>query len=142
MVMVTDQAPRACAHKGIFAIGATCAADEHCADHVGSVYERLYGQPQAFQDGPGFTGDPVERSTDGCTVVINGVPHVPCGYNLKFATGGPQNYPGGRYKEAGPMRICVSLPPLRTLRCQDGEMSGDGRLLGVGTNDRGYDLPK
>lgn len=141
MVSNTETNREPCAHKGLTGPADTCAVDEGCADHVGSPYEVKYGQPQAFQDGPGFKGDPVERSTDGCTVIVDGVPHVPCGYNLKFSTAGEQNYPGGRYNEAGRMRICASLPGL-PWRCQDGIMSEAGKLEGFGTNDRGYDLPK
>jgi hypothetical protein len=70
------------------------------------------------------------------------VPHVPCGYNLKFATGGAQNYHGGRYKEAGPMRVCVSLPFLSTLRCQEGVMGEDGRMTGFGQDNSSKDVPK
>lgn len=140
LVSNTESNRQPCAHKGLTGPQDTCAADEGCADHVGAPYQVTYGQPQAFQDGPGFTGDSVERTTDGCNKDDPGV--VPCGYNLRFATGGRENYPGGRYKETGHMRICASLPSLPTWRCQSGEMDSDGRLQGFGTDSRSVDVPK
>jgi len=143
MVSNTETNRQPCAYRGLTGPTDTCPVNEGCGDHVGSPYEVAYGQPEAFQSlAGGFTKDPVERSTDGCTVVIGGVPHVPCGYNLKFSTAGSENYSGGRYKEAGHMHICVSLPNLPTLRCQDGEMGADGKLEGFGTDSHSTDVPK
>jgi hypothetical protein len=81
----------------------------------------------------------VERATDGCNKNDPGI--VPCGYNLTFATGSPALWANGRYKEAGPMEVCVSLPNL-PWRCQKGTMGEDGRMYGFGQNDSGYDKPK
>jgi hypothetical protein len=60
---------------------------------------------------------------------------------LTFATGSPALWANGRYKEAGPMEVCVSLPNL-PWRCQKGTMGEDGRMYGFGQNDSGYDKPK
>lgn len=141
LVSNTEQNRQPCAHKGLSGPDDTCAADEGCADHVGAPYQVAYGQPQAFQSlAGGFQGDPVERTTDGCNRDDPGV--VPCGYNLRFATGGPDNYVAGRYKETGPMRICASLPNLPTWRCQTGNMDSDGKLSGFGQDNRSTDVPK
>lgn len=143
----TNRAP--CAHKGLSGPSDTCAASEGCADHVGAAYQVRYGQPQAVQSlVGGFQNDPIERTTDGCNKDDPSV--VPCGYNLRFATGcqretdhGPcVNYPDGRYKETGHMRVCVSLPNLPTWRCQEGEMDSDGKLSGFGQDNRSRDVPK
>lgn len=140
LVANTESNRQPCAYRGLTGPEDTCAPTEACADHVGAPYQVVYGQPQAFQDGPGFRGDPVERTTDGCNKDDPSV--VPCGYNLRFATGGRENYPGGRYKEAGPMRICASLPNLPTWRCQTGTMGEDGKLDGFGQDNRSRDVPK
>jgi hypothetical protein len=143
LVSNTETNRQPCAYRGLTGPKDTCAASEGCADHVGSPYEVTYGQPSAVQSlAGGFQNDPIERSTDGCTVIVNGVPHVPCGYNLKFATGGAENYVAGRYREAGHMRVCVTLPPLPTWRCQEGEMGADGKFSGFGQDNRSTDVPK
>jgi hypothetical protein len=140
LVANTQANRQPCAYRGLTGPEDTCPADEGCADHVGAPYQVAYGQPQALQDGPGFRGDPVERTTDGCNKDDPGV--VPCGYNLRFATGGRENYLGGRYNEAGPMRICASMPNLPTWRCQTGTMGDDGKLNGFGTDSHSTDVPK
>lgn len=139
---ITPLVRGACRHKGDASPDAVCAVDEGCADHVGSVYERTYGQPEAYQNGNGFTRDPVERTTDGCVVTVGGVDHVPCGYNLAFATSSPNLWADGIFLQNGPMDVCVSMPNLDHWRCQSGRMSTDGKMEGFSTNDSGYDKPK
>lgn len=114
----------ACAHKGDLSPDAICPADEFCGD----AYNAALGQPEAFQTGPGFDHDPVERSSEN--------PYI-----LVIATNSPNDWEGGRYKAAGRMTIGVSYRHLNFWRCQDVVMTEDGRIIG-GQNSAGYDLPK
>lgn len=117
-----------CAHKGNPSCDARCAASESCADHVGSPYWNRYGQPQAYQSGNGFTKHPIERTTDSCN--RNDPMQVPCGYNLAFATNHEPDWENGRFKFAGPMEVCASLPHLNYWSCRRGTMTDDGRMTG------------
>ena len=123
---VTPMVQGACAHKGDPSPTAECAADEGC----GPVYDARYGEPQAYQDGPGFSHDSVERTSGSL------------GYVLNIATNSEELWANGRYQQAGRMRVCVSFPNLTTWRCQDGEMGQDGKMSGFGQNNQGFDLPK
>lgn len=102
-------------------------ASEGC----GETYFLRYGEPQAFQDGPGFTGDPVERASGDSFGDI-----------LVIATNDESQWDGPIYKPNGPMTIGVSYPWLKTWRCQNGVMGTDGQMRGFGNNSQGYDKAK
>lgn len=108
-------------------IGDGQKASEGC----GAYYEVTYGQPEAFQSGPGFAHDPVERASgagNGCLLVI--------------ATNYEGDWEGNRYKLAGKYTVGVSYPWLTTWRCQDFTIDEQGQAHGAGTNAQGYDRPK
>lgn len=100
-----------------------CEAANSCAVVYAKTFAPIdpaVGIPQAFQAGPGFTHDPVERSStsDYLLVITDGA--------------------------AGPTRLCASFPNLDTWRCQDFFIDSEGEAVGVEGNDRtrSFDLPK
>jgi hypothetical protein len=126
MADITPIVKGACGHKGDTGSEATCAVDEGC----GPAYNAKYGEPLAFQSGTGFVRDAVERAS------------FTLGFVLVMATNSEAEWAGGKYRASGPMTVCVSYPFLDHWRCQDGNMSDEGLLEGVGANVFGYDLLK
>lgn len=108
----------ACAHKAVGGVvPSECAvSEEGCPE----VYARRYGEPQAFMLSPFWSGpDPVERAGNG-------------GYLLNHATQDEARWTTGTYDQAGPLTICVSLPPLKSWRCQTGAVNAAGKAVGFG----------
>lgn len=89
---------------------AECEAHHSCAE--------VYGDPLAYQDGPGFRGHPVERASVSQ-------------YNLVIATNWPELWTTGRYGQAGEHKLCATLEggPLKLRfpwRCQRGYIDEKG----------------
>lgn len=100
-------------------------APESCGDY----YNQTYGQVLAFQDGPGFRGDPVERSSSNPNLLV-------------IATNYEADWEGGRYKLAGKYTLGVTYPWLPVWRCQDFTIDDRGQAHGYGNNQQSYDLAK
>lgn len=96
----------------------------------GPYYLATFGEVQAFQKGPGFDADPVERSSVGD------------GFLLVIATNYEADWSGSRYKLAGNYTIGVSYPWLKVWRCQDFTIDENGQAHGYGTNAQSYDMAK
>jgi hypothetical protein len=98
---------------------------------MGEALMLKFGWPEAFQDGPGFTGEPVERASGdsfGCIA--------------RIATNSPGEWDGGRYTKAGHYTIGASYPHFNYWRCQDFTIGDDGQVSGAGTNQQSYNRPK
>jgi hypothetical protein len=100
-----------------------CEAAPQCAAQYQIIFAPIdpaVGIPQAYQKGPGFDHDPVERSStnDYLLVITDGA--------------------------EGPTKLCASFPNLDTWRCQDFYIAGSGEAVGVEGNDRtrSHDEPK
>lgn len=90
-----------------------------------------YGEFQRFVSGDHIHGrDPVELQSDNPYIMV------------EATNSDEQNWQGDTYMLAGKRTYCVSYAHLNHWRCQDGNMSAEGRLEGFGTNARGYDLAK
>lgn len=92
-----------------------------------------YGEFERFQTSDRWVGrDPVELQSDNA-------------YFLVEATNSdddPTHWSGDKYLFGGKRTFCVAYAHLNFYRCQDGQMSDRGALVGFGTNDHGYDLAK
>jgi hypothetical protein len=100
------------------------------SEGCGPYYLQTYGEVEAFQKGPGFDHDPVERGSDGD------------GFILVIATNNEADWQDGRYKRAGKYTIGVSYPWLNSWRCQDFTIDEKGEAHGYGNNQQSYDLFK
>lgn len=105
--------------------------DVPAPEGCGQAYFDTYGQPDAYQSGPGFNRDPVERASGDSFGDI-----------LVLATNDESQWSGGRYLPAGAMTVCTSYPWLPSWRCQNGTMNAAGQLVGFGPNSQGYDRAK
>lgn len=100
-------------------------APEGCGDY----YNETYGQVEAFQQGPGFDHDPVERSSSNPFLLV-------------IATNYEADWSGGRYLLAGKYTLGVTYPWLKVWRCQDFTIDDKGQASGYGTNQQSYDKAK
>jgi hypothetical protein len=117
-------------YKNMFDVTYMDANGKPCPTECGKQYNALYGEPEAWQTGTGFTRDPVERAsnTDG--------------YVLNIATNSEADWQDGKFKAAGLMTVAVSCKCVSYWRAQDGMMGTDGLMTGFGQNSQGYNIPK
>lgn len=104
----------------------------------GDILIERYGEFQRFQTGDGISGrDPVELQTTNLYLMVEATNSD----TKNWSEGCPDNC-RGTYLLPGKRTYCVSYKHLDHYRCQDGEMTPQGKLVGFGENRRGYDLPK
>jgi hypothetical protein len=97
----------------------------------GDALVARYGEFERFQSGAGIAGrDPVELQSDNPYILV------------EATNSDEEHWDHGHYTLTGKRTYCVSYRHLAHWRCQDGVMNDEGRLVGFGQNDRGYDLPK
>lgn len=98
---------------------------EGCGDYLNETY----GQIEAYQKGPGFDHDPVERSSSNPSLLV-------------IATNYEGDWDGNRYKLAGSYEVGVSRAHLKVWRVQRFTIDERGEAHGMGTNAQAIDLPK
>jgi hypothetical protein len=98
---------------------------EGCGDWL----NQQFGQMEAYQNGPGFTHDPVERSSSNPSLLV-------------IATNNDADWDGNRYKLAGNYEVGVSRSVLNVWRAQKFTIDDQGQAHGMGNNQQSFDVPK